>query len=176
MTAPLLRTEGLTLRYGRFTAVHDVSIELQAGRRYGVLGPNGAGKTSLLHLLTGTHRASAGRIVFDGVDITAHGPEKRRHAGLGRSFQKTSVFSELTVLDNLRLAVQSDQGLRLFNPWSPRAANQHLDARARALLDLLDGGAALACGAEWGRRERRGSGGSRRQGAGAEEAWRERED
>ena len=131
-TAALLRTEGLTLRYGRFTAVHDVSIELQAGRRYGVLGPNGAGKTSLLNLLTGTHRASAGRILLDGVDITAHGPEQRRHAGLGRSFQKTSVFSELTVLDNLRLAVQSDQGLRLFNPWSPRAHDKHLSARARA--------------------------------------------
>jgi branched-chain amino acid transport system ATP-binding protein len=153
MTAPLLRTEGLTLRYGRFTAVHDVSIELQAGRRYGVLGPNGAGKTSLLHLLTGTHRASAGRIVFDGVDITAHGPEKRRHAGLGRSFQKTSVFSELTVLDNLRLAVQSDQGLRLFNPWSPRAANQHLDARARALaaqVGLGDKPEALAAALSYG--------------------------
>ncbi|MGX5652771.1 ABC transporter ATP-binding protein [Hydrogenophaga borbori] len=138
---PVLQTEGLTLRYGRFTAVNDVSLTLEQGRRYGVLGPNGAGKTSLLNLLTGTVRASAGRVRLDGKDITAQGPEQRRHAGLGRSFQKTSIFSELSVLDNLRLAVQSDDGVALFNPWTARARNRRLTERAAAFAEQvgLDG-------------------------------------
>jgi branched-chain amino acid transport system ATP-binding protein len=118
--SPVLQTNGLTLRYGRFMAIDNVSITLQPGRRYGVLGPNGAGKTSLLNLLSGTARASAGSILLDGIDITAQGPAERRRAGLGRSFQKTSVFMELTVLDNLRLAAQSYRGWRLFDPWTPR--------------------------------------------------------
>lgn len=98
MTRPVLRTEGLTLRYGRFTAVRDVTLTLAEGRRYGILGPNGAGKTSLLNVLTGTLPPSAGRIWLDEVDITSRGPEARRHAGLGRSFQKTSVFGEQQVV------------------------------------------------------------------------------
>lgn len=120
--SPVLQTNGLTLRYGRFMAIDNVSITLQPGRRYGVLGPNGAGKTSLLNLLSGTARASAGSILLDGIDITAQGPAERRRAGLGRSFQKTSVFMELTVLDNLRLAAQSYRGWRLFDPWTPACA------------------------------------------------------
>jgi branched-chain amino acid transport system ATP-binding protein len=127
---PVLQTRGLTLRYGRFTAIDAVSIALEGGRRYGVLGPNGAGKTSLLNLLTGTARASAGTILLDGVDITAQGPAERRHAGLGRSFQKTSVFTELTVGDNLRLAVQSNRGWKLFDPWTPRLRDREAIARA----------------------------------------------
>ena len=127
---PVLETNGLTLRYGRFTAIDNVSIALRAGRRYGVLGPNGAGKTSLLNLLTGTVRASAGTIRLDGVDISALDPAARRHAGLGRSFQKTSVFTELTVRDNLRLAVQSGRGWKLFDPWTPRARDHETVARA----------------------------------------------
>jgi branched-chain amino acid transport system ATP-binding protein len=134
MSAPVLQTEGLTLRYGRFTAVHDVSLSLDTGRRYGVLGPNGAGKTSLLNLLTGTHRASAGSIRLDGIDITGHSPEQRRHAGLGRSFQKTSVFAERTVLENLLLSVQSADRRRMFDPWTPRARQRELTARAHGFV------------------------------------------
>lgn len=129
---PVLQTEGLTLRYGLFTAVNNVSITLKQGRRYGVLGPNGAGKTSLLNLLTGMHCASAGRIRMDGRDVTNQGPEQRRRAGMGRSFQKTSIFPELNVLDNLRLAVQSSQGIGLFNPWSARSHDGLLADRAAA--------------------------------------------
>jgi branched-chain amino acid transport system ATP-binding protein len=138
---PVLQTEGLTLRYGRFTAVREVSLQLHAGRRYGVLGPNGAGKTSLLNLLTGTHRASAGRILLDGVDVTSQGPEQRRHAGMGRSFQKTSIFGELTVLENLRLAAQSGQRLRLVDPWTPRSRDRRLTGRAMAFAEQVGLGA-----------------------------------
>lgn len=134
MSGPVLRTEGLTLRYGRFTAVDGVSIQLDAGRRYGVLGPNGAGKTSLLNLLTGVSPPSSGRIWLDGADITRLGPEQRRHAGLGRSFQKTSVFMELSVRDNLRLAVMSSKSWRrLFDPWRPLGDDRDLSARSLAM-------------------------------------------
>ncbi len=130
--APLLRTEGLTLAYGRFIAVRDVSLQLERGRRYGVLGPNGAGKTSLLNLLTGTLRATAGTIHLDGTDITALGAERRSHLGIGRSFQKTSVFPEFDVLDNVRLAVRSRHPRRTYDNWSPRSADRDIDERAAA--------------------------------------------
>lgn len=126
----VLRTEGLSLSYGRFTAVNNVSLTLDQGRRYGVLGPNGAGKTSLLNLLTGTRPATAGRIFLDGRDITSQGPEQRRRAGIGRSYQKTNIFPELSVFDNMRLAVQSSAGWALFNPWRNRAHDRRLERRA----------------------------------------------
>ncbi|MEJ5988416.1 ABC transporter ATP-binding protein [Ramlibacter sp. PS3R-8] len=128
--SPVLQTAGLTLRYGRFTAIDNVSLSLHAGRRYGVLGPNGAGKTSLLNLLSGTSRASSGAILLDGIDVTARSPAQRRHAGLGRSFQKTSVFADMSVLDNLRLSVQSKRSWQLFDPWSPRSHDREVVTRA----------------------------------------------
>jgi branched-chain amino acid transport system ATP-binding protein len=134
---PVLQTQNLTLRYGRFTAVDDVSMSLEPGRRYGVLGPNGAGKTSLLNLLTGTVSPTAGQIRLDGRDITNHPPQERRRAGLGRSFQKTSIFPELSVLDNFRLAAQSSQGFWLFNPWSSRASDKQLAERAASLAQQV---------------------------------------
>ena len=124
-------------RYATLQALDGVSLDIEAGEIFGLLGPNGAGKTSLLNLLSGTHRPSAGQIYLDGVDITAQGPGQRRHAGLGRSFQKTSVFTELTVLDNLRLAVQSKRGLRLFDPWTPRARDHELAEQAAAFADQV---------------------------------------
>jgi|JRYF01.1.fsa_nt_gb branched-chain amino acid transport system ATP-binding protein len=137
MSRIVLRTEGLTLRYGRFTAVNGVTLALEEGRRYGVLGPNGAGKTSLLNLLTGVLPATAGRIRLDEVDVTARGPEARRHAGLGRSFQKTSVFTELTVHENLLLATMSSAGRRMFDPWGPAAADAGRAARAQRLAEQI---------------------------------------
>lgn len=132
MSAALLATEALTLAYGRFVAVRDVSLQLQPGRRYGVLGPNGAGKTSLLNLLTGTLRATSGSIRFEGADITALGADRRSHLGIGRSFQKTSVFAEFDVLDNVRLAVRSRQPRRTFDFWSARSRDRDVDERAEA--------------------------------------------
>jgi len=147
--SPVLQTNGLTLRYGRFMAIDNVSITLQPGRRYGVLGPNGAGKTSLLNLLSGTARASAGSILLDGIDITAQGPAERRRAGLGRSFQKTSFFMELTVFDNLRLAAQSYRGWRLFDPWTPRLRDREGMSRVIAFAEQVGLQARLdTCAAE----------------------------
>jgi branched-chain amino acid transport system ATP-binding protein len=132
--APLLETRGLTLAYGRFRALNGVDLTLMPGKRYGVLGPNGAGKTSLLNLLTGTLRATAGSIHFDGTDITALPAEQRSHLGIGRSFQKTSIFPEFTVADNVRMAVQSREPARAFDFWNPRARDHRFDERAAACV------------------------------------------
>ncbi|WP_096697604.1 ABC transporter ATP-binding protein [Polaromonas sp. AER18D-145] len=137
MTAPVLETRGLTLAYGRFLALRNVDLQLLPGQRYGVLGPNGAGKTTLLNLLTGTLTATSGSIHLDGTDITALSAERRSHLGIGRSFQKTSVFPEFSVLENVRLAVQSRELRRSFDFWTPRSRDRHLDQRAMAYVEKV---------------------------------------
>jgi branched-chain amino acid transport system ATP-binding protein len=137
MTEPVLETRGLTLAYGRFVALRNVDLQLLPGQRYGVLGPNGAGKTTLLNLLTGTLMATSGSIHLDGTDITAQPAEQRSHLGIGRSFQKTSVFPEFSVLENVRLAVQSRELRRSFDLWTPRSRDRHLDQRAMAYVEKV---------------------------------------
>lgn len=153
MTAPVLETRGLTLAYGRFLALRNVDLQLLPGQRYGVLGPNGAGKTTLLNLLTGTLAATSGSIHLDGADITALSAERRSHLGIGRSFQKTSVFTEFSVLENVRLAVQSRELRRSFHFWTPRSRDRHLDERAMAYVEkvgLAAKAAALATALSYG--------------------------
>ena len=104
---PLLRTEGLTKRFGEFAAVDRVSIEVERGEFRSIIGPNGAGKTMLFNLVSGTVRADAGSVVLAGEDITDLPPHRRVDRGLARSFQITSVFDHLSVRENVRLAVQS---------------------------------------------------------------------
>jgi branched-chain amino acid transport system ATP-binding protein len=137
MTAPVLETRGLTLAYGRFLALRNVDLQLLPGQRYGVLGPNGAGKTTLLNLLTGTLTATSGSIYLDGADITALSAERRSHLGISRSFQKTSVFTGFSVLENVRLAVQSRELRRSFDFWTPRSRDRHLDERAMAYVEKV---------------------------------------
>ena len=153
MTAPVLETRGLTLAYGRFLALRNVDLQLLPGQRYGVLGPNGAGKTTLLNLLTGTLAATSGSIHLDGADITALPAERRSHLGIGRSFQKTSVFPEFSVLENVRLAVQSRELRRSFDFWTPRSRDHHLDQHAMTYVEkvgLAAKAAALATALSYG--------------------------
>jgi len=103
----LLRTEGLTRRFGELVAVDDVSLAVERGEFRSVIGPNGAGKTTLFNCITGALAPSEGTIRFDGRDVTAMAPYERVRAGIGRSFQITTVFAGLTVRENVRLAVQS---------------------------------------------------------------------
>jgi branched-chain amino acid transport system ATP-binding protein len=103
----LLRSRGLRVAFGSFTAVNDVSADFVAGRKYACIGPNGAGKTTYLNALSGRQRPTAGSVHLDGVDIT-HLPAHRRLAsGMGRSFQVVNIFTELSVQENLCLAVQA---------------------------------------------------------------------
>ena len=120
MTAgPALAAEHLTRRFRGVTAVADVSLQVPVGARFGIIGPNGAGKTTLFNLLSGELRPSAGQVALFGRDVTRLRPYHRAALGLGRTFQVTRVFSDLTVLENLTLALHglSRSKLSLVRPW-----------------------------------------------------------
>ncbi len=104
--APVLSLSNITVAFGALKAVHDVSLKLRLGERRAVLGPNGAGKTTLFNAITGSTRASSGRVVFEGVDMTRMSPQRRAHLGVARTFQITNLFAELSVLENMRLAAR----------------------------------------------------------------------
>jgi branched-chain amino acid transport system ATP-binding protein len=116
MPSPILATHGLGLDIGGARIVADVSVEVADGELVGIIGPNGAGKTTLFNLLSGTVRPSAGRIEIAGRDVTEEPPFERARAGLGRTFQISSVFPLLTVRENVRLAAEASLGgtLRLW--------------------------------------------------------------
>jgi branched-chain amino acid transport system ATP-binding protein len=129
----MLETKDLTIRFGGHVAVDRVSCAFHAGSLTAIVGPNGAGKTTYFNLISGQLRASAGSVWMDGTDITHEAAPVRTHRGLGRAFQLTQLFPGLTVLENVRLAVQSraHEGLNLWSVWLDRRAT--LD-RAMALV------------------------------------------
>ena len=101
------RTENLTRAFSGFKAVNDVTLDIPKGGVRTIIGPNGAGKTTFFNLLSGLLPPSAGRIFFNGRDITALQPYERARLGISRSFQITNIFAKLTVFENVRLAVQA---------------------------------------------------------------------
>ena len=103
----VLRTESLTKRFGNFTALDGVDLAVERGEFRSVIGPNGAGKTTLFNCITGALVPSAGRVFFEGEDVTDVAPHDRVRRGIGRSFQISTVFGGLTVRENVRLAAQS---------------------------------------------------------------------
>ena len=131
----ILRTEGLTKRFGGFTALNGVSVGFQRGALTGVIGPNGAGKSTFFNLLTGAFPPSAGRILFEGRDITAVPQHRYAAMGIAKSFQITNVFPQLTALENVRVAAQAL--VARFDPWRPRARLTGLVDQARALLGTV---------------------------------------
>jgi len=108
--SPILRTRDLGLDIGGATIVADVGLEVPSGEFLGIIGPNGAGKTTLFNLLSGLMRPTSGRIELAGRDVTDEPVHKRTQAGLGRTFQISSVFPLLSVLENVRLAVEASRG------------------------------------------------------------------
>ena len=108
--APILATRDLGLDIGGARIVADVSLEVRAGELVGIIGPNGAGKTTLFNLLSGTIRPTTGSVELDGKDVTRDPPHRRTRAGLGRSFQVSSVFPLLSVGENVRLAAEAKLG------------------------------------------------------------------
>ena len=131
----ILRTEGLTKRFGGFTALDGVSAGFQAGALTGVIGPNGAGKSTFFNLLTGAFPPSAGRIWWDGQDITGTPQHRSAALGIAKSFQITNVFPSLTALENVRVAAQAL--VSRYDPWRPRARLAALVDEARALLGTV---------------------------------------
>ena len=116
----MLETRDLTIRFGGHVAVDGVSCAFKPGTLTAIVGPNGAGKTTYFNLISGQLRASAGSVHLDGHDITAESAPQRTHRGLGRAFQLTQLFPNLSVLENVRLAVQSRrrEGMNLWTVWS----------------------------------------------------------
>lgn len=110
MPTPSLRTEKLTIRFGGHAAVNGVSCAFVPGELTAIVGPNGAGKTTWFNLVSGQLTPTEGRIFLEGTDITGLAPSARAKAGLGRAFQLTSLFPKLSVLENVRLAVQARRG------------------------------------------------------------------
>ncbi|HEX5698197.1 MAG TPA: ABC transporter ATP-binding protein [Rhodoferax sp.] len=125
-TGILLRVDGLVKSYGGLRATDHANLSVQAGEIHALIGPNGAGKTTLIQLISGALKPDAGRINFDGTDITRMPMHRRVAHGLARSFQITSIFQRLSVLDNIALAVQAQAGHSL-NFWRParRDANRY---------------------------------------------------
>jgi branched-chain amino acid transport system ATP-binding protein len=131
----LLQAHALTRRFGGLTAVDAVTLDFDVGEVHAVIGTNGAGKSTLVNMLSGEIAPSSGRIVFAGHDITAWSQPRRASAGIGRSYQRTTIFPEFSVLENCRLAAQAAHP----RPWalwesanrcarSLRAANEALAA------------------------------------------------
>jgi branched-chain amino acid transport system ATP-binding protein len=130
----LLQVEKLAKRFGGIVATDDVVIEVPEGELHAVIGPNGAGKTTLIAQLSGQLMADSGRIRFAGADITRVPAWRRSHLGLARSFQITSLFLDLSVLDNVALAVQAHQG-HSFHFWRNARLETGLRQSARAALE-----------------------------------------
>jgi len=110
MTEPMLRVRGLKRRFGGLRAVDGVDLDVAPGERRAVIGPNGAGKTTLFNLITGHFQPDEGTVTFDGADITGWPSYRIARAGLGRAFQITSIFPNLTVFENVQLGVLSRRG------------------------------------------------------------------
>jgi len=132
----MLETHDLTIRFGGHVAVDHVSCSFAPGTLTAIVGPNGAGKTTYFNLISGQLRATEGSVRLNGVDITNEGAPARMHRGLGRAFQLTQLFPNLSVLENVRLAVQSRrrEGLNLWSVWLDRRETL---ARARELVERV---------------------------------------
>jgi len=118
---PVLATRGLTVRFGGHVAVDGVSAAFDPGTLTAIVGPNGAGKTTYFNLISGQLTATAGSVHLFGEDVTRLGAPQRAQRGIGRAFQLTQLFPSLTVLENVRLAVQSRArvGLHLLSLYRP---------------------------------------------------------
>lgn len=125
--------EGLTKSFRGFTAVRDLTLDVHRGSIHALIGPNGAGKTTVFNLATKFLQPTSGRIYFKGRDITALPPESVAQLGMVRSFQISAVFAQLTVLENVRIALQRTRSDNYFF-WRPEAALDRLNERALSLL------------------------------------------
>jgi branched-chain amino acid transport system ATP-binding protein len=133
MSAPLLQVERLAKRFGGIVATDDLTLTVGQGELHAVIGPNGAGKTTLIAQLSGQLTSDSGRVRFAGEDITALPPHTRSLRGLARSFQITSLFLDLSVLDNVALAVQA-HAVHSFRFWHSARRDETLRGPARAAL------------------------------------------
>ncbi|HYW55736.1 MAG TPA: ABC transporter ATP-binding protein [Polaromonas sp.] len=136
----MLQTKELTVRFGGHVAVNAVSCSFAPGTLTAIVGPNGAGKTTYFNLISGQLKASSGTVSLNGQELSGMSASARTHAGLGRAFQLTNLFPNLSVLENVRLAVQASRpgphrrGLNLWSIWSDHKA---LTQRAEDILEAV---------------------------------------
>ena len=129
----ILETTGLVKEFRGFVAVNGVDLKVKRGHIHALIGPNGAGKTTCFNLLTKFLEPTRGTIRFNGIDITQETPEKIARRGIVRSFQISAVFPHLTVLENVRLALQRKLGTS-FHFWKSERSLDVLNDRAMELL------------------------------------------
>jgi len=135
-SVPLLEVHRLRKRFGGVVASDGVDLQVQRGEVHALIGPNGAGKTTLVAQLAGQLGPDSGRIVFDGIDITAWSAHQRARSGLARSFQITRLFKSFTVIEHLALALQAASGAS-WGAWRPLSRDHRLWERAFAQLAPL---------------------------------------
>jgi branched-chain amino acid transport system ATP-binding protein len=135
MSEPMLRTEGLTKRFGGLTAVNNLSISLASRRIHAIIGPNGAGKTTFFNLLSGLLSPDGGRVFFRGRDITGCKPHEISRLGIKRTLQVKSVFPALSVADNLWITRQARS--RFLHPFRPAANDQEARSRVEMTLEQI---------------------------------------
>jgi branched-chain amino acid transport system ATP-binding protein len=134
-SSTILRTEGLTERFGGLTALNDVNFAVETGEIRAIIGPNGAGKSTFFNCLTGVLRPTAGRIIFAGEDIAGLPPDRISRRGIARSYQITNILPNATTLENVRIAAQSRRhGWSLL---SHHRAYGDIVERARAVLEAV---------------------------------------
>ena len=133
---PILETQELTKEFKGFVAVRGVSLKVRRGSIHALIGPNGAGKTTCFNLLTHFLEPTRGRIFFNGREITGSRPSSIARMGLVRSFQISAVFPHLTVLENVRIALQRKRGTS-FDFWRSERVLDELNERARELIDSV---------------------------------------
>ena len=133
----ILETRGLSKEFKGFIAVNNVDLKVRRGHIHALIGPNGAGKTTFFNLLTKFLPPTRGTILFNEADITTEKPAQTARRGIVRSFQISAVFPHMTVLENVRAALQRNLGTS-FSFWKSEASLYHLHERARHLLDEVD--------------------------------------
>ena len=140
MSSPALETRGLFKSFGALRVAENINFHLEAGARHALIGPNGAGKTTFVNMLTGRLRPSAGRILLGGEDVTALPQAARVQRGLGRTFQINTLCGELSVLDNVALAIAERRGVagRMWRPESAYAEVREEAMQVLASLGLAD--------------------------------------
>jgi branched-chain amino acid transport system ATP-binding protein len=131
----LLEVQNVSRHFGSLVAVNGVTMTVERGELRAVIGPNGAGKTTFFNMISGFFRPTGGRIVFDGEDITGLLPARLVWRGIARTFQVTEVFPELSVRDNLRIAIEVASGYRL-RPFLRHDAQTEVKARVADLLQM----------------------------------------
>jgi branched-chain amino acid transport system ATP-binding protein len=134
--SPLIETKDLTIRFGGHVAVDHVNAQIFPFTFKSIIGPNGAGKTTFFNMISGQYRPTEGRVFLKGEDITPLSPALRTKLGIGRSFQLTNVFLSLTVLENVRLAIQSQKDIG-FNFWKNYLCFSELEDRSYEILKMV---------------------------------------